>query len=238
MKKEWVIPDIHGCKNTLATLIEDKIKPNKNDWLYFLGDYIDRGPDSMGVVDYIMQLQEDEYNVRLLKGNHEDYLLRLFDNEVQGPRFFGIPVKNKFKKEWIKHGGRETLQSFKVQDVQQIPEKYIKWFRKLEYFMETEEAFLVHAGFNFDDNDPLTDKHSMLWIKDFKVIPEKVKHKKVIHGHVPVSLDFIDLVKSTSKFDFIDLDNGVYMDSKDGFGHLTALELNSRELLIQSNQDL
>ncbi|MCD4664857.1 MAG: metallophosphoesterase, partial [Bacteroidales bacterium] len=46
MREHWVIPDIHGCANTLRGLIEDLIQPSKHDWLYFLGDYIDRGPSS------------------------------------------------------------------------------------------------------------------------------------------------------------------------------------------------
>ena len=60
MKKRWVIPDLHGCVNTLRTLIEEQIRPSRSDLLYFLGDYIDRGPDSKGLIDYIRNLQKDE----------------------------------------------------------------------------------------------------------------------------------------------------------------------------------
>ena len=58
MNKIWIIPDIHGCVLTLKTLIENQIEPDKNDQLIFIGDYIDRGPDSKGVIDYIMNLEE------------------------------------------------------------------------------------------------------------------------------------------------------------------------------------
>jgi serine/threonine protein phosphatase 1 len=78
----------------------------------------------------------------------------------------------------------------------------------------------------------------MLWAKDFKVIPEKIGNRKVVHGHVPVSLDFIDLLSKNDRFDFIDLDNGVYMPGKAGFGNLVAMELHSRELIIQPNLDM
>ena len=57
MNRRWVIPDIHGCINTLKQLIETGIMPTKEDELYFLGDYIDRGPDGRGVIDYIMSMQ-------------------------------------------------------------------------------------------------------------------------------------------------------------------------------------
>ncbi len=237
MKKHWVIPDIHGNSATLKALFE-QIKPSRNDWVYFLGDYIDRGPDAKGVIDFIMGLSADDYNIRTLRGNHEDYLLRTFDNETTRRRFLGITYQNKLKKEWFKYGGRETLNSFGVSDVHQIPEQYIEWMRGLEYYAETDSCVLVHAGMNFIIDDPFDDKHAMLWIKEFKVAPEKIGFKKVIHGHVPVSLDFIDLLTRSNGFDFIDLDNGVYMPGKENFGNLVAMELGSRELLIQPNIDM
>jgi hypothetical protein len=70
------------------------------------------------------------------------------------------------------------------------------------------------------------------------VDPEKIGFKKVVHGHVPVSLDFIDLLTRSNGFDFIDLDNGVYMTGKENFGNLVAMELGSRELMIQPNIDV
>lgn len=237
MKKSWVIPDIHGHYKTLRELIEDKIRPSRNDNLYFLGDYIDRGPDSRRVIDFLMELQADDYSARFIRGNHEDYLLRLYNNEKLKPGFLGIPWRNKLKKEWYKFGGKETLASFGIKDVRDIPEKYIKWLNQLEYFIELENHILVHAGLNFEIDKPFSDTRSMMWVKDFKVIPEKIRNKKVIHGHVPVSLDFIDLTRKSENFDFIDLDNGIYMDGKENFGNLVALELGSMEMLVQHNLD-
>ncbi len=237
MRKHWVIPDIHGCSKTLIALVAEQIKPSKHDWLYFLGDYIDRGPDSKGVIDYILYLQQEEHNIRLLKGNHEDYLLRILENK-KPKTFFGIPLPDKMKSEWFKFGGRETLASFNVSHVSEIPHNYIDWLKKLEYFIEMDSYYLVHAGFNFNIEDPFRDLHSMLWIKEFRVNTEKANNKKIVHGHVPVSLEFIDLVNKTPSYDFIALDNGVYMNNKENFGNLVALELNSRELRIQNNLDL
>lgn len=238
MTKQWVIPDIHGYSKTLEALIEDQIKPSRNDKIYFLGDYIDRGPDARGVIDYIISLEEDEYNIRTLRGNHEDYLLRTFDNETIQKNIIGITYHNKLKKEWFKFGGRETLRSFQVSDVHEIPEKYIAWMRELEYFIALQGFILVHAGMNFNIEDPFDDKHSMLWIKEYKVDRVKAGFRKLIHGHVPVSLDFIDLLCTSNGFDFIDLDNGIYMPEKEGFGNLVALELTSMELKVQHNVDI
>jgi len=238
MKRYWVIPDIHGNSKTLRALIEEQIKPIRSDWLCFLGDYIDRGPDAKGVIDYIMKLQEDEYDVIPLRGNHEDFLLRTYDNETVQKNIMGITFRNKMKKEWFRFGGRETLKSFGVLDVHDIPGKYIDWMRNLEYYFQLDGYVLVHAGLNFSIENPYDDKHAMLWAKDFKAIPEKIDNRKVVHGHVPVSLDFIDLLAKSDAFHFIDLDNGVYMPGKEGFGNLVAMELTSRELIIQPNLDM
>jgi serine/threonine protein phosphatase 1 len=97
---------------------------------------------------------------------------------------------------------------------------------------------LVHAGLNFNIENPFDDEHSMLWIKEYKVDRVKAGFRKLIHGHVPVSLDFIDLLRTSNGFDFIDLDNGIYMPLKEGFGNLVSLELTSMELKVQNNVDI
>ena len=237
MTRKWVIPDIHGFSKTLQALIEEQIKPSRNDTIFFLGDYIDRGPDARGVIDYIIRLQKDDYTIRLLRGNHEDYLLRTYDNETVRRNFLGITYQNKLKKEWFKYGGKETLASFGISEVHQIPDEYIEWMRKLEYHFILDSFILVHAGLNFGISDPFSDRHSMMWIKEFRVDHEKAGGRKVIHGHVPVSLDFIDLLRGSHNFDFIDLDNGVYIKGRDGFGNLVALELTTMELIVQNNID-
>lgn len=238
MDKEWVIGDIHGCIETLKGLIEDQIRPGKNDRLFFLGDYIDRGPGSKAVIDYIMALQADGFPIRLLKGNHEDYLVKAFDVEQSKKSFLGMGRKDKKTKEWLFHGGKACIQSFGVKSVKDIPAKYIQWLRDLEYYIELDNFFLVHAGFNFEKEDPFEDQDSMLWVRDYNIKPEKVKFKKVIHGHMPVSLELIDMsVNNYKKYDFIDLDNGVYMTRRQGFGNLIGLELKSMEYKIQFNLD-
>jgi serine/threonine protein phosphatase 1 len=238
MTKKWVIPDIHGNSNTLQALIEEQIKPTRNDTIYFLGDYIDRGPNAKGVIDYIISLQEDDYKIKALRGNHEDYLLRTYDNETVQKNFLGITYQNKLKKEWFRYGGKATLESFGISDVHDIPSKYIDWIRSLGYYYMLDSFILVHAGMNFGMEDPYADKHSMLWIKEYKVDRVKTGNRKLVHGHVPVSLEFIELLRTSDKFDFIDIDNGIYITDKEGFGNLVALELTTMEMKVQNNIDL
>jgi len=237
MREHWVIPDIHGCANTLRALVEDLIQPSKHDWLYFLGDYIDRGPSSKEVVDYIMHLQNEEYNIRTLLGNHEEFLIKSYEEELNLKKIFGIKQKNNKKKEWLFHGGKETMESFKLTELKDFPVEYLEWMKNLEYYIELENFILVHAGLNFEIDDPFQDKNAMLWLRDFEIEQKKIGNKKIVHGHVPVSLEFIDISVNNKGYKFIDLDNGAYMTKREGFGNLVALELTSMEYKVQYNLD-
>ena len=233
MKRRWVIPDIHGCVNTLKQLVEGGIQPTKEDEIYFLGDYIDRGPDGKGVIDYIMSFQNEGYDVEYLIGNHEYYCMNAYDMDQH--RIFG---KSKIHKEWERYGAKTTLKSFGAKRPRQIDKKYIDWMHNGKYFIELDDYILVHAGMNFNIENPFDDTMSMMWARDFKVDIKKLGGKKIIHGHVPVEYSLIQLFIESGGYDFIALDNGVYYrDQKVGFGNLMALELNSMQLIAQPNVD-
>lgn len=237
MPKKWVIPDIHGCSLTLKTLIEYQITPEIDDEFIFLGDYIDRGPDSKGVIDYIMGLEEKGHKITVLMGNHEDYCITAWEEDQDVKSFLGIRPKTKTQKEWEVYGGKQALESFNADRPREIPEKYINWMKKLNYFVELDDFLIVHAGLNFDIDDPFEDKFSMIWIREFNVNSKKIGNKKIIHGHVPVNLEFIDMAVKTPDSKFIDLDNGIYFSNRAGYGNLVALELNSMEYVVQSLMD-
>ncbi len=236
-KKTWIIPDLHGCADTLQTALEQHIKPSKNDHLIFLGDYIDRGPDSKGVIDVIMKLQEKGYAVTALMGNHEISCLNAWEADKNKKSFLGFKTKTYLQKDWERFGGKQTLDSFGVQWPAQIPEKYVLWLKSLDYYIESEKFIAVHAGLNFSEEDPFADRRSMLWIRDFRVEPSKIGYKILIHGHVPVHLELIDMSVRMEKPDFIDLDNGIYMSQKAGYGNLVVLETGSMEYRVQTVMD-
>ncbi|MFH1119944.1 MAG: metallophosphoesterase family protein [Bacteroidota bacterium] len=238
MQKQWVIPDIHGCKRSLLSLIETQIMPSKEDKLFFLGDFVDRGPDSKGVLDYVMGLQEQGYSIIALKGNHEEFFVNSYDEEKEIKNFLFFKQANKSKTQWLKHGGTEAMQSFGTENLLDIPEHYIQWMRNLPNYYELDKFVLVHAGLNFEIPNPYEDTQTMLWVREFKVRSYKIGYRRVIHGHVPVSLDFIDLTIKSSGYPFIDLDNGCYMSDRSGFGNLLALELGSMDLKVQPNIDM
>jgi serine/threonine protein phosphatase 1 len=237
MKKQWVIPDIHGYSKTLRCLVEELIRPTRYDEIYLLGDYIDRGPDSKGVINYIRKLQQDEYNITPLKGNHEDFLVELYDAEINSRVPWLVNLANRKKKAWLSIGGKETLKNFGVTQVRHVPPEYIEWMRNLTYFVRLDQFVLVHAGLNFRKEDPFEDKRAMLWIRDYEIKSEKIGHRRIIHGHVPVHMELITLAIKNSFYKFIDIDNGPYIQGKSGFGNLVALELTSMEMVIQDNRD-
>ena len=237
MRKRWVIPDIHGCVKTLKALFEEQIKPTRYDEIYFLGDYIDRGPDSKEVIDFIRGLQKDEYNVTALKGNHEDMLAELHDAEKQSKGSFFSIFSNKKRDAWFAMGGKETLKSFGVSSAKEIPPDYIEWIKGLPYYVELENWVLVHAGLNFKAEDPFSDKLSMLWLRDYEIRPELIGNRKIIHGHVPVNLELISLSVNNRIYKFIDLDNGIYVRDHQGYGNLVVLELTGMEMVIGDNRD-
>jgi serine/threonine protein phosphatase 1 len=237
MSKTWIIPDIHGCVATLQMLMEQQIKPDKTDHLVFLGDYIDRGPDTKGVLDFIMHLQQEEYHISALRGNHEESCIKAWHADKRRKSFVGFKTKSNLQKEWENFGGKQTLKSFGATFASEIPEKYIRWMESLEYFVEADKFVAVHAGLNFNIDDPFSDTQSMLWIREFRVDPQKIQHKILIHGHVPVNLELIDMAVKNPYSGFIDLDNGIYMTNKAGFGNLVTLEAESMEYKVQTVVD-
>lgn len=230
--QRWIIPDIHGYAKTLKALLA-QLQPKKTDQLVFLGDYIDRGPNSKGVIDEIMQLQAEGYNVTALRGNHEAFLLEAYRFAVSNPGWLKSGKRKAQRKEWFRHGGKETIASFGVKHIEDIPETYIQWLDKLPYYHCFEDCVIVHAGLNFELENVFDDTHSMLWVKEFDILPEKIDNRLLIHGHTPVHLEFIHHSIADEQQTFLDLDNGVYLTNQNGFGNLLAYELDSKMLIAQ-----
>ena len=238
MKRRWVIPDTHGCVKTVKALFGNIIRPARYDEIYFLGDYIDRGPDSKGVVDFIRGLQGDGYNVVALKGNHEDMAVEIADAENGKNTGWMNLFGDRRQTAWLQMGGQETLKSYGVRHAKDLPADHLQWMRDLPYYVNLEEFVLVHAGLNFKNEDPYEDKLSMLWLREYEIRPEKIGFRKIIHGHNPVNMELITMAVKGTFYKFIDLDNGIYMAGREGYGNLVALELNSMEFVIQDNLDL
>lgn len=236
MQKKWVIADIHGCFKTLLKLIDSQIQPAQNDQFFFLGDYIDRGPKSKEVIDFLIDFSK-QFQCTFLMGNHEEMFLKSYVETIEKKGILARFSKKNTVEAWKIHGGKETLESYAINNLSEIPKEHIHWFEKLPNYAQTENYLLVHAGFNFNEKDIYSDTHAMRWIRNFEVDYSKTNNRKVIHGHVPVSLSFIEESIQSSRYHFIDLDNGCVYKNDEDKGNLVALELETLTLKVQKNID-
>ena len=220
--RRFAIGDIHGCYNTLKKLVEKKLNLKKEDQLFLLGDYIDKGPKSKETLDYIINLIKKGYHIYPLRGNHEETLLYTSENE------------SKKILKWLMRKSTNLLLRGKLR------KKYQIFLKSLSYYYKLDEFYLVHANFNYKSDKPFKDKKSMLWKRKFDYNSKILKGKKLIHGHQPTEIDTIK--KSViKKKNIICLDNGVNYNKKHKFydykkmGNLCALNLDTYELIIQKN---
>ncbi len=234
---KWAIGDIHGCFNTLRELVENKLCPTTGDTLIFVGDYIDRGPSSRQVIDYICHLEKRGIHTICLQGNHEELLLKNYQWETNPPKSLFFKKKNPYADIWYAAGASETLASFGVQQVTEIPQTYIRWIANTQLFVEDENFLIVHAGFNFERTTIFEDTTAMKWIRQFEPDMKKTGGKRIVHGHVPLPLEVIKHCITTPELGFIDIDNGCVYKERDGMGNLVALNLDSLEIVVQPNLD-
>lgn len=188
MKRTLAISDIHGQLEMLQALL---LKVNYNpteDQLILLGDYVDRGPDSAGVIDFVMKLRE--HGAILLKGNHEELMYKSLttDSEYLWTR-------------WIENGGAEALQSYGYTEEEYLLDNkngefqkpnltsprlkaHLEFIQSLEIYIEQEDFIFVHAGVN--PEFPLSEntEEDFLWIRD-AFHHHYAGTKTVIFGHTP-----------------------------------------------------
>lgn len=219
--KRYAIGDVHGCKRTFEKLLFDKINPSKEDEIFLVGDLIDRGPDSKGVVDTIIKTESEGYRIRSVRGNHEQMLLDFYD---------------KSDISWFRNGADGTLESFDLYKSEDFPGFYYDFFSSLPYYILTDGYVIVHAGINTDVLDPFSDKFFMLWSRDEIPNISRIEDRRIVTGHSPVPLE--EIRKSLGE-DKIMIDNGcVYKNVYPNLGALCAIDLDSLELIIQNNIDM
>lgn len=168
----YAVGDIHGRADLLGELHEKL----KKDWppgiIVYLGDYIDRGPQSARVIDILLDDALPEFRQVFLRGNHEEMLLLSIDylEAFEG---------------WLEVGGLDTLASYGVGSAKEIPRKHLDFIRATERSYETDEFFFCHAG--VDPDLPLLDQDpdDLFWITEPFLSSKKDFGKVVVHGHTP-----------------------------------------------------
>ena len=217
--RRLVITDIHGCGRTFAKLLK-KVALTRDDQLFLLGDFINRGPRSKKVLDTIIQLKEDGYRVFPTMGNHEEHLLHLVDKSPDKLESLLAP----------------RLSTNLLNKKGNVRGRFFRFIRSLPYYYVLEDYYLVHAGFNLEKKKPFADSHSMAWMRNFS-IDKKLNGRKVIFGHTPTKLFKIQSsIGEHAKS--ICLDNGcshTYMGVE--YSSLLCYDLDSKKLFRQKNID-
>ncbi len=165
------VGDIHGCLELLEGLL-GRVRPGPEDRVVFLGDYIDRGPDSKGVVEYLLDFGRRFPRSIFLKGNHEAMLLDFLADRDQYP--------------YLLNGGETTLESYREAGKVRIPKEHLDFFENLPCSFETETFIFVHAGLRPGLSLTAQREQDMLWIRDEFLASDYDWGKTVVFGHTPL----------------------------------------------------
>ncbi|MDJ0713485.1 MAG: metallophosphoesterase family protein [Prochloraceae cyanobacterium] len=213
------IGDVHGHYDALMSLLE-AIDPATSDEIYFLGDLIDRGPQSAQVVNFAIA-----NNYQCLLGNHEEMLLEIVD---KGDK---VPVE-RFQA-WIYSGGYATITSYG----NNIPQDHVEWMKKLPKYLDLGDIWLVHAG--VDPRIPFEKQTSdqFCWIRDeFHSMSEPYfPDKLIIAGHtITFTLPGVKPGNLASGEGWIDIETGAYHPNS---GWLTALDMTNEKVYQVNAQE-
>ncbi|HHI87747.1 MAG TPA: serine/threonine protein phosphatase [Candidatus Cloacimonetes bacterium] len=176
-KRLIVVGDIHGQYDMLVDLM-DKIKPTKDDFFVFIGDYIDRGHNSKKVIEFLINF-EDQFPSVFIKGNHEDMLMA----------YLGLDEEAIYGDSYPFNGGEFTALSYGGNAVDELkdlmPDEHIGFIKKTSVNFETKNFFFCHGGIipgiPFEDQT----RETMLWIRyQFFEYPTGLD-KVVVFGHTP-----------------------------------------------------
>jgi serine/threonine protein phosphatase 1 len=221
----YAVGDVHGRADLLGDLIADIEERAQHDAraagppvLVFLGDYVDRGPDSAGVLDLLLSGRPANCERRYLRGNHEQAMVAFMDN----------PAANRG---WLIHGGTETMLSYGVQPPASVgaseddlaaaaaalraslPPEHLAFLDGLERYVELGGYAFVHAG--IDAERALTEQTdgTLYWTRERFLESKRRFTHRVVHGHTPSERPYVDERR-------IGVDTGAYAS-----GILTAVRL-------------
>ena len=192
--RTFAIGDIHGDLGALEILFQRLPEITSDDTVVFLGDYIDRGPHSAGVVTWVREFTaKTPAKVVTLRGNHEDAWLQVIDTgwpEFVFPRGNGcLESYRSFLGQAVpdEHDPPTTEELDAMMEGKFFPPDVVAWMRELPFFYEDEHAIYVHAGIKRDgDHFPHPSKiepqRALLWLRDRDFF-ENYRGKLVVFGH-------------------------------------------------------
>lgn len=218
----YAVGDIHGRLDLMTALLEkiwadaDALSANTSKTLIFLGDYVDRGPQSKQVIDYLIALTRPDWDIIKLAGNHEYSVLEFLRN----PEVYTS---------WRVYGGMETLLSYDVRPVvttdqkeiiriqrefaAKLPQEHLRFFSGLPYSHSIGDYFFAHAGVRPGIALDKQSADDLLWIRDEFLQSDQSLGKMIVHGHTPTE-------SPTIRANRIGVDTGAYATNR-----LTAVKL-------------
>jgi serine/threonine protein phosphatase 1 len=200
----YAVGDIHGRADLLTKMLgvlaertAEDVSAGRQPIIVFLGDYVDRGPDSIGVVARLCALNMEGVELRYLRGNHEQLMMA----------FIEAPMANRA---WILQGGAETVRSYGVQPPapvgakeedwiavakalgEKLPAEHRAFLEGLERYIPLGDYAFVHAGVDFDMPLEKQTDDDLYWARDRFLASKRAFSHCVVHGHTPVDKPYAD----------------------------------------------
>ena len=163
------IGDIHGCGTALSTLLS-LLEITDQDTVVLLGDIVDRGPDTKGVIEQLLRLKSHCHELIYIRGNHEEMMLDALDTGTLNSM-------------WLFHGGQEVLDSYEVDTVQDIPEEHVDFIRSSLNYWENDSEIFVHANVQHGRPLDVQFRQFLRWERYKGNEPPHPSGKRVIVGH-------------------------------------------------------
>ena len=226
----FTVGDIHGCskqlKSLLSKLLNNSEFNNQRDLLIFLGDYIDRGPNSREVIDQLINLNKQNIKAVFLMGNHEQIIIDfLFDKINNLKQWLNLGADQTFKSydievaEFIKDGFEDDkIDKLRNVFLDKLSKEHAYFLKNLKLTYNLGDYLFIHAGINPEKSLSEQNKMDFLWSRSDKFFDKNFEFEKVIvHGHTPE--------KEVVNFPYrINIDTGCFFSGK-----LSCVYLNDQD---------
>lgn len=177
-----------------------------------MGDLVNKGPNSDKVLNQVLKLRNQGYQIFITLGNHEQIILN-----------------SNLKSEGQRKRTLNGMNSLNLLKGKTIRKEYLQLFKSSYHFIETDQHYLVHAGFGSSKN-PFEEKKAMLNTRDFKYKLDLFDKKQILIGHTPTELDEIkEGVKKEKRV--ICIDNGCVNRTETNQGRLVCLNLDTKKII-------
>lgn len=199
------IGDVHGHIEKLNVVLDRcRRRAGADARLVFIGDYIDRGPDSRAVVELLMDLQQRRPGrVICLRGNHEAVVLAFARDALHT-----LP-DDVDHRAWLSDlgGGLATLASYGVEHASELPEEHLDWMAALPTFYDDGQRYFAHAGVHPARPLAKQREEDLVWIREPFLSHAGDYGRLVVHGHTPVAARIADF-----RINRLNIDTGACYD--------------------------